>query len=799
MAREIPSYVSQLQMGSMPQVQFTDAGANATRKLSAEMGVIAEDMQRKNDEIYKIKTETQLKTELHRINEESGANPEYFKQATEKFRQTFVSNISDSNLAARIDAGWETYTLPYLDKITEKYKSNLDDDYKVTLMNGINTDFTTLQDQAKRVISGPPEARAAAMKLLEDTQASIQSKANVVDSDGKYIFGPEIKSKLDSDSQELILKSLPSEARAAALGIDTGEYEDIMTNIIFPNEGWHAAVDGNTGGGAIVGITEKWWPNEYNAIISAAATKGRASAEAMVRTFYKKNYWDKYGIGELPPAVRGIVMDGIINHRTEALASEKAAGESGFVSQLVAAAKSRATVSELLEMRQAEYDRLAATGTFGKNDVASWNRRLEKFEAGALADKFALVDPAVRQKLTEETQKEIAIGKFQSGVMSGQVKVDAADKDQRALVNDLYDKSGLLNAALSGDAQAMQQTIEFVNKTTVVPEKLQSSVRAMIYNGDDNQKQAAYGLIGKMQAVNPSAITGPSGFSESEVKDAAVYNQLISANASPSMALKSIADSKDPSAIQVRSARSAAAEKLIKDLPDYKVTDGLGLSVLGFEISNADIDKATRDEIIAEYKAVYKESYLQYGDDQSAHAAAKAAMSMTTGKTFIGGKERLMKFAPEMYFGPAGLPNEEKTKYIEDQLLSVLKEKKVVNFTEIEKKIDKKFANAAKGQLIAPFGKSDIDKAKRDAVLSSVSLLPLPQSKALIDAGKKPRYALSYVDSNGVAHLALDKNNKSIIVAFDDKKMMQDRAEAMKAEATIDIEGPSYTYGKIGQ
>lgn len=84
---------------------------------------------------------------------------------------------------------------------------------------------------------------------------------------------------------------------------------------------------------------------------------------------------------DLPPNVRAIVADGIVNHRTVATKSEVAEGKQGFVGQLVEAAKNGATPDELIEMRRAEYIRLATTNPAKySGNMNSWMRRLGNFK-----------------------------------------------------------------------------------------------------------------------------------------------------------------------------------------------------------------------------------------------------------------------------------------------------------------------------------------------------------------------------------------------------------------------------------
>lgn len=118
-------------------------------------------------------------------------------------------------------------------------------------------------------------------------------------------------------------------------------------------------------GQSAYGIDKAAHPKEF-AEISSLPESDRS---AYARKFFKEEYYDKRGIADLPANTQNIVMDGVVNHTTD------------FGNKLVQAAKDGASPQELIDMRRAEYQRVAQIP--GKEQYLSgWNNRLDQLQSG---------------------------------------------------------------------------------------------------------------------------------------------------------------------------------------------------------------------------------------------------------------------------------------------------------------------------------------------------------------------------------------------------------------------------------
>jgi hypothetical protein len=174
-----------------------------------------------------------------------------------------------------------------------------------------------------------------------------------------YFTGEEL-TKL----QKTVWEKTPDIKKLNEIQLDgnPAENADRSIDIIMRNEGGYTKEDGKSGHPAIYGINRGPFKKEHDEAKRITETQGKAAGEAYARQFYKREFYDKYKIGELPLQVQDIVADGVINHGTT------------FRNKLVQAAKDGSSPQELIEMRRQEYVRLA------KNDPEKYEDQLQGWQ-----------------------------------------------------------------------------------------------------------------------------------------------------------------------------------------------------------------------------------------------------------------------------------------------------------------------------------------------------------------------------------------------------------------------------------
>lgn len=396
MAREVPQYIQQMTIGSLPQVQFTNAQAETTMGIAktfdrASDALISyqDGIREKAAKIEKMNLQTTLRTQLNDYSNQFGADVGGLKSAAEGYKSGFIKTIKDPDLAEEFKATYDAELIPFIDKATTKYNKNLDDQLEVSARGHVASGIATLGATAQNLFSNVPEVRASAQAAMAKTFEDIAATAAFKKQDGTYMFTPEQQVAMAGEAQKELLASLTPDKQLEALGEGTaaqGGFEAVMPTI-FKNEGGYSAHDGNTDNPVNFGINQKAHPEiDVKTLTQADAAK-----------IYKKDYWDKYGVGELPANVQGIVMDGVVNH------------SSAFSNKLVKAAKDGATPSELLDMRQNEYERLAkADPKKYASNMPAWNARLAGFEHLTLGEHLNFITPKLRMEITKSAMEALA-------------------------------------------------------------------------------------------------------------------------------------------------------------------------------------------------------------------------------------------------------------------------------------------------------------------------------------------------------------------------------------------------------
>lgn len=392
MAREVPRYAGQLSIGSMPKISYVglQAQAEATGRVSAQLGVLAEDTMKKSAELQDLRTETTYKENLSRIYNENRDNPDGFNKSYDGFYKEFRSKLPNSEFTEKLDIQHTLFSQSYRDRVMEQYSQNVDEDHKTEQLKTLTANQALMAEAAKGLVGGTtPETRAAAaeqIKMLSEQNAQILASK---DYKGGNVYSPEYQVKHLTDTGKIMFEAIPAEKRLEVLGDTAGGFESSVATVL-KHEGGYNDSDGNTGDPVNFGINQGAHPG--------VDVKNMTQAQAIA--IYKKDYWDHYKIGELPANVQGIVMDGVVNHWTNKEGT-------GFKDKLVEAARNGATPTELLDMRQHEYDRLAATGRYSKGVVASWNNRLDDYRHLEVTDYEKYITPDTRDALVKAARAEI--------------------------------------------------------------------------------------------------------------------------------------------------------------------------------------------------------------------------------------------------------------------------------------------------------------------------------------------------------------------------------------------------------
>ena len=240
MPREVPQYISQLSTGSLPKVEFSTAGVEATNRISAQLGALAQGIEEKQAAIEKIQATTQLQVELNRQYQEFGSDPGKLREAQAGFKKGFIKGIKNPELAAQFEAGYDAIALPYLNKSTEIFKNNQDEALKLSIMQGTDAEIASAETIADGLISDVPEFSNDAGNALVQGMTRIERYKTAKKHDGSMLFSPseiaaaeaKVKAVYEKKAEALrmapLQKGVYSDPGLTALDIQAGKYDKVF-------------------------------------------------------------------------------------------------------------------------------------------------------------------------------------------------------------------------------------------------------------------------------------------------------------------------------------------------------------------------------------------------------------------------------------------------------------------------------------------------------------------------------------------------------------------------------------------
>ncbi len=221
------------------------------------------------------------------------------------------------------------------------------------------------------------QGAAAAADFFQKHWDMMPDKAKV---DANQYIAPKMKNEFISGNVNNMNAGINADfnkqflAKVPASPTELAASEQDVLGTIRKNEGTGYSKDSK--GEVINGINSLAFPKEF-AEAKALLPKGQEAVNKYADDFYKKNIIDKYGIDSLPANTQAIVADGLVNHSHE------------FGQKLLESAKGGATPQDLIDMRRAEYQRLADSDAGKPADqqqgyaksLKGWNARLDSFGA----------------------------------------------------------------------------------------------------------------------------------------------------------------------------------------------------------------------------------------------------------------------------------------------------------------------------------------------------------------------------------------------------------------------------------
>jgi hypothetical protein len=239
----------------------------------------------------------------------------------------------------------------------------------------------------------------------------------------------------------------------------------------------------------------------------------------------------------------------------------------------------------------------------------------------------------------QETQDAAARSKR---LMEGLEPLDPADKDQRKLVDDAFDKTKGPQLLADMDANAAGFVGNMAKKYGVVPKSAIGILSGQSINGTDDQQIFALQTVAMVETAKPGTfeVSGANARLRAEAED---FRHLTSGldgqGLDPQTALKRIQEKRTPEF----QAKAAARKESIADKrngplsainPEAELVKAFDDSYWGDPAVGNPRDK---DVVVGIYRRSLEDHYIRTGDPDMAKAAALADMRKTFGVTRMSG------------------------------------------------------------------------------------------------------------------------------------------------------------------
>jgi hypothetical protein len=262
---------------------------------------------------------------------------------------------------------------------------------------------------------------------------------------------------------------------------------------------------------------------------------------------------------------------------------------------------------------------------------------------------------------------------------SGDAYLNPSMPDSMKDYNNYYNKRVAPVLSDMDDTKRNTFLTDLVSKSKVIPDGLKGNLQSAARSTDPKEVARAADLIDRIRGTNPHVL---ADFPQRDLARIDMVNSKIASGLSPKTAMEQVDAALDVS-------NSAVFEQRTTQLKEAKL-DYQSLALQNFNaswyvkalpggsgsIEDTSSEMATRQiaQVSTEYRAAYETQYKLTGDTVAAQKYANSVVSGSYGVTNINGKNQLMRFAPEKYFGIDNVDNDWMRSQIEEEAAKAIKD-----------------------------------------------------------------------------------------------------------------------------
>lgn len=385
---QLNSKLSQIDMRTGAD-QVAQAGVNignAVQSFGRDLATVARYEQDKEEQRLKLEANNAYSQDSLNLGMWFNEANQNIQQGGKGFTKTINDQI-DKNIETAVKDKPEVYKQEYTRHMLARKAQLVQQAQIGEIQEGARHKLTTINTDVQAVVG-----RLAADPSQSVYTSELDRLNKLVDSDQQLRV--DVKDKVKENIKEqLSWATATKRAEQAAKSVPVGGQPaapggfDGAVSRVLKHEGGYAASDGNTGEPVIYGLNKKFNPEEFAEARRITKEDGTEAGKAYAAKVYREKYWNAIGGDNLPPALQATALDAAVN-QGPAKAKQWIAESGGDVAKFNA-------------LRQAHYDKLAASGKYKDSDVASWNNRMKSFAGQELRDPTQPTDAPKQQTMSE--------------------------------------------------------------------------------------------------------------------------------------------------------------------------------------------------------------------------------------------------------------------------------------------------------------------------------------------------------------------------------------------------------------
>jgi len=239
-------------------------------------------------------------------------------------------------------------------------------------------------------------AGAASALMVEGSRAAVDPQVDTSDLPGVIAFNTLLGagigsalpgSKFNEFMDDTETMRLASRLRKGVSKDKPLKAQEDRIDFVMKSEGKYANVVGDLGGRTMMGISERWYPQQFQEIMNIREKRGEPAAKKYARTFYKNEFDAKVVTNDMTDAQKTVMLD------TAVIAGPKVAQD--------LFKKAKGNVEDFLNLRSA-YHKERAGNPNQEQFADGWENRVNNLRDKVMGSKVVDSEPTLAGRLRQE-------------------------------------------------------------------------------------------------------------------------------------------------------------------------------------------------------------------------------------------------------------------------------------------------------------------------------------------------------------------------------------------------------------